>query len=89
MRLAPALRKAVAEVDPNRPLANIRTVEQNLAQQIQEPRYYMLLLAVFAAVATALAGSGARVDDGRPLHRSLDQVSAGAGLATASTAARS
>jgi len=58
MRLAPAVQKAVAEVDPNRALADIRTVDQYLAQEIQEPRYYMLLLGVFAVVATALAAIG-------------------------------
>ena len=58
MKLAPAVQKAVAEINPNRSLGNIRTVEQYMGQQIQEPRYYMTLLAVFAIVATVLAAIG-------------------------------
>ena len=58
MKLASAVQKAVAEINPNRSLGNIRTVEQYMGQQIQEPRYYMTLLAVFAIVATVLAAIG-------------------------------
>jgi len=58
MKLAPAVQKAVAEINPNRAVGDIRTVEQYMGQQIQEPRYYMLLLGVFAVVATVLAAIG-------------------------------
>jgi len=49
-----ALRRAVIEIDPNRPL-DFRTVEQVLGEQVQETRYYTLLLGIFAGVATVLA----------------------------------
>ena len=52
-----ALRRAVAEIDPNRPL-EFRTMEQILGEQVQESRYYTLLLGIFAAVATVLAMVG-------------------------------
>ena len=58
MRLLPAVRRAVAEIDPNRPLGNPRTLESHLAEQIQYPRYYSMLLGLFAFVATLLAAVG-------------------------------
>jgi putative ABC transport system permease protein len=58
MRLVPALRSAVAEIDPNRPLGDPRTMEDRLAEEVQYPRYYSMLLGLFAFVATLLAGVG-------------------------------
>jgi putative ABC transport system permease protein len=58
MSLLPAMRRAVAEIDPNRPLSNARTEEEILAEQVQYPRYYSILLGLFAFVATALAAVG-------------------------------
>jgi len=58
MSLVPAMRRAVADVDPNKPAANIRTVEQYLDQQIQYQRLYILLLSVFGAIAAVLAAVG-------------------------------
>jgi putative ABC transport system permease protein len=57
-RLLPSLRRAMADLDPNQPIANVKTVEQYLDQQLEEPRYYMMLLGIFAAVATVLAAVG-------------------------------
>jgi putative ABC transport system permease protein len=58
MRVLPAVRRAVAEVDPNRALGNVYTEEQILALQVQYPRYYSMLVGLFAAVATLLAAVG-------------------------------
>ncbi|HTR37594.1 MAG TPA: ABC transporter permease [Bryobacteraceae bacterium] len=58
MRLLPALRRAVAEIDPNRPVGDPRTLESHLAEELQYPRYYSMLLGLFAFVATALAAVG-------------------------------
>jgi putative ABC transport system permease protein len=58
MSLVPAMRGAVAEIDPNRPLADVKTVEQYMAQEVQYPRYYSMLLGLFAAVALVLAAIG-------------------------------
>jgi ABC-type antimicrobial peptide transport system permease subunit len=52
------LRHAVAEIDPNRPLVDPKTVEQYMAEQVQYPRYYSMLLGLFSAVALALAAVG-------------------------------
>jgi putative ABC transport system permease protein len=54
----PALRKAMLEIDPSRPIGKFRTMDDVLAEQVQEPRYYTLLLSIFAGVATLLATVG-------------------------------
>jgi putative ABC transport system permease protein len=54
----PSLRRVVTEIDPNRPLGDFRSMEQVLGEQVQESRYYTLLLGIFAGVATALAMVG-------------------------------
>jgi putative ABC transport system permease protein len=56
--LVPALRKTVAEFDPNRPIGKFQTMDDLLAEQVQEPRYYTLLLSIFAGIATLLATVG-------------------------------
>jgi putative ABC transport system permease protein len=58
MRLLPAVQRAVAEIDPNRPLTDPRTLESHLADQLQYPRYYSMLIGLFAFVATLLAAVG-------------------------------
>jgi putative ABC transport system permease protein len=58
MSLLPALRRAVAEIDPNRPVGNPGTLESQLSDQLQYPRYYSMLLGLFAFVATSLAAVG-------------------------------
>ena len=58
MRLLPAMQHAMAEVDPNRPLVQPKTVEQAMAEEIAYPRYYSRLIGVFAGVALLLATIG-------------------------------
>ena len=58
MRLIPEVRRAVKDVDRNKPAANFRTVEQNLDQQVQYVRLYVLLLSVFGGIAAILAAVG-------------------------------
>jgi putative ABC transport system permease protein len=58
MSALPAVQKAVAEIDPNRPLSDAKTEEAYLAEQIEYPRYYSILVGLFACVATALAAVG-------------------------------
>src|SRR5579863_10469823 len=58
MAMSESVRKAVAEVDPNRPVAEMRTVEQNLDRQVQYIHLYVLLLGIFGAVAAVLAAIG-------------------------------
>jgi putative ABC transport system permease protein len=56
--LAPALRREVRAMDANLPLRSLRTVDRVLAESVARPRFYMLLLAVFAGVALLLAAIG-------------------------------
>jgi putative ABC transport system permease protein len=58
MRLLPSVQRAVAEIDPNLPVADPMTELDQLATQIQYPRYYSMLLGLFAVVATVLAAVG-------------------------------
>ena len=58
LTLAEEMTQAVHELDANLPVANIRTVDDIVAESIAQPRFYMTLLAVFAAVALVLAAIG-------------------------------
>jgi putative ABC transport system permease protein len=58
MALVPAVKRAIAEVDPTTPMATVRTVEQSLDDSVRHLRLYMLLLGAFGAVATVLAAVG-------------------------------
>ena len=58
LSLAASVRQAVAEVDPNKPVANIQTVEKNLDNQVQYVRLYVLLLGIFGGIAAGLAAIG-------------------------------
>jgi putative ABC transport system permease protein len=53
-----ALRSALAEIDPNQPLVNVRTMEDNIATTVAQPRFRTWLIGIFAAVALALAAVG-------------------------------
>jgi putative ABC transport system permease protein len=56
--VVPAMRRAIAEIDPNKPAGNIRTVEAYLDRQVQYLRLYILLLGIFGGVAAVLAVIG-------------------------------
>jgi putative ABC transport system permease protein len=57
--LAAAARRAVAEVDPDRPLSNIQTMMASAGGNIMSTRrYYVVTLATFALLAVILAAVG-------------------------------
>jgi putative ABC transport system permease protein len=56
--VVPALRDALAGVDPDVPLANVRTIEELVADSIAQPRFSMLMLGIFATIALLLAAIG-------------------------------
>jgi len=58
MMLAPAVRRAVADIDRSKPAGNIRTVEQYLGQQSRGLQIYASLLAIFGLAAGLLAALG-------------------------------
>jgi putative ABC transport system permease protein len=58
LKLAGAVRSAIAEIDPSKPAANLKTVEQNLRDQVSGDRVYMMLLTIFGVIAGILAAVG-------------------------------
>jgi putative ABC transport system permease protein len=53
--LTPALRVAIAEIDRDLPLVNVRTMDQAVGNTVAQPRLQTILLALFAAIAVTLA----------------------------------
>ena len=58
LALANSLQRLVHQIDPNQPVTKIRTMEDNIADSVSEPRFRTVLLTLFAGVALALAGIG-------------------------------
>jgi predicted permease len=56
--LASALRDAVWSLDPNLPVDEIITMRQRVSTSVAVPRFYSMLLSVFAGVAILLAAGG-------------------------------
>jgi putative ABC transport system permease protein len=53
-----ALRSALAEIDPNEPLVRVRTMEDNMAATVTQPRFRTWLIGIFAGLALLLAAVG-------------------------------
>jgi putative ABC transport system permease protein len=58
MSLAAAVEREVHALDKDQPVADVRTMAQLLADSVARPRFNMLLLGIFAAVALVLAAVG-------------------------------
>jgi putative ABC transport system permease protein len=56
--IAPAVVRAVQSIDPDQPVANIATIEKNIAESLATRRLTMTLLGAFAALALVLASVG-------------------------------
>ena len=56
--LAPAVREAVREVDPDQPVAGIRTMDEVLGRETAQRRTGLTLLAAFAGLALLLSALG-------------------------------
>ena len=52
------LRMAVAEVDPELPLFDVRTMEARLSESVAQPRFRTALLGTFGAIALVMAAIG-------------------------------
>jgi putative ABC transport system permease protein len=57
-RQAAALRSVLAEIDPNQPLVKVRTMEDNMAASVAQPRFRTWLIGIFAGLALMLAAVG-------------------------------
>jgi putative ABC transport system permease protein len=58
LALVPLLRQAVLDIDRELPLDNIMTMEARLSASVAGPRFYALMLALFALLALVLAAVG-------------------------------
>ncbi|HEV8630685.1 MAG TPA: ABC transporter permease, partial [Thermoanaerobaculia bacterium] len=58
LALVPVVRSAVLAVDPDQPVANVRTMDEVVSRSLAMRRFEALLLAIFAATAVALAVVG-------------------------------
>ncbi len=56
--LVPAVRSAVAALDPDLPIADVRPMEQMVATVMARPRFVSSLVALFAGLSLLLAGVG-------------------------------
>ena len=58
LTLVPFLRRAILEIDRDVPLDNVMTMEARLSASVAGPRFYAMLLGLFALVALVLAAVG-------------------------------
>ena len=56
--LASAIRREIRSIDPDQPIANVRTLENVTADSVAPRRMSMVLLGAFAGIALLLAGVG-------------------------------
>jgi len=56
--LVPALRRAVLAIDPNQPIAEVRSMESIVAASVAQPRLNMFLMTLFGALSLMLAAVG-------------------------------
>ena len=53
--LVPSIRRAAAELDPNLPLANVRTMDEHVQRALARPRFLSVLVGAFGVLAVTLA----------------------------------
>jgi len=56
--LADSVRRAVNSIDPDQPIADVRTLDERIDESFGQPKLYTFLLAVFAGLALLLAAIG-------------------------------
>jgi putative ABC transport system permease protein len=57
-RFQTAIQKEIRAIDPDQPIADVRTMKEVIARSIARPRFNTLLLTIFAGVALVLAAVG-------------------------------
>ena len=58
MALGDAVKEQVRAIDPALPVSRVRPLDEIVSRSISQPRFYLLLLTAFAAVALVLAAVG-------------------------------
>ena len=56
--MADSVRKQVWAVDKDQPIGNVSAMEQLIYEQVSQPRFYLMMLSIFAGVALVLASVG-------------------------------
>ena len=56
--IAPAVQREIRSLDPNQPVADVRTMNQVMSEWVSRSRFNTLLLGLFAALATLLSAVG-------------------------------
>ena len=56
--IAAGIRERVRLIDPQMPVYDLSTMEQAVSESVSQPRFYMVLLSAFAALALLLAALG-------------------------------
>jgi putative ABC transport system permease protein len=56
--MAALIKKEMWAVDPNQPIVSLRTASETLAESTAEPRFYLILMSIFASSAMLLAAVG-------------------------------
>jgi putative ABC transport system permease protein len=53
-----AVKSAIREVDPDQPVTDVKTMDQIVAESLSQPRFWVMLLGLFAVIAWVLAAVG-------------------------------
>jgi putative ABC transport system permease protein len=58
MRLAAAAQREIREFNPDQPITELNTMRQLVALNVSQPKFYTVMLGLFAAIALLLAAAG-------------------------------
>lgn len=58
MRLAATVQKEIRAANPDQPITDVKSMRQVISENVSQPRFYTLLLSIFAGVAVLLAAAG-------------------------------
>jgi putative ABC transport system permease protein len=58
LRVAAAVQKEIRAFNPDQPIRNLRSMREVIVESMAQPRFYTLLLSLFAAIALVLAAAG-------------------------------
>jgi putative ABC transport system permease protein len=58
LRLAPVVKDEILAIDKGQPVYDVKTMAQIVGDSVSQPRLYMLLLGIFAAIALVLSAVG-------------------------------
>lgn len=56
--IAAAIERQIRTTDPNQPIVDVHAMPELVSDSVAQPRFYTLLLAIFAAIAVLLAAAG-------------------------------